>query len=126
MKDKSFIRRMICELVLRFPEIKIAYQYNKMSDTHILEVKPIEVFENNEAYQEFETDITIEFDGKFFPSSILFISEDSLNRVIHPEIEAVGLMFERTPNVTSQTSYHYNVEQEDYNTNDKKDYFIAA
>ncbi len=126
MNEKSYIRQKICELVLRFPKIKIAYQHNEMSDTHILEIKPVEVFDLNEAYQEFETNLTIEFDEKFFPHSILFISEDSLNSVTHPEFEAVGLMYEMVANISSQRSYHYNVEQRDYNTHDRKDYYIAA
>ena len=126
MNVKSYIKQKICELVLRFPIIKIAYQHNEMSDTHILEIKPIEVFDCNETYQEFETNITIEFDEKFFPASILFVSEDSLNRVTHPEFEAVGLMYDMVPNVSSQRSYHYNVEQRDYNTHDRNEYYIAA
>lgn len=126
MKKKSFIRKKICELVLRFPNIKIVYQHNEMSDTHILEIKPIEVFDLNKTYQEFETNITIEFDEKFFPDSILFVSEDSLNKVTHPEFEAVGLMYGMVPNVSSQRSYHFNVEQGEYNTHDRKDYYIAA
>jgi len=90
MNSREYIHNKINELVRRFPNIKIVYQFDEISDIHIIEVLPKDFFENNEEYKQYESEISFEFDNKFLPESVLFVSENSLNQVEIPELELVG------------------------------------
>jgi len=56
-----------------------------LNETHIIEVLPLTVYENNNSYKEAEGDLTFEFDKIFFPEDIMFVSENSLTRITKPQ-----------------------------------------
>jgi hypothetical protein len=57
---------------------------------HIVEVLPLCEYKDNIKYLEIESDLTFEFDNKFFPEAVLFVSADSLTKVLEPEIELIS------------------------------------
>lgn len=85
MKSKEYIFKNLRELVARFPQIKFRYQFDELEQTHIVEVTPLEVFEDDQNYKIAEGDLTFEFDRTFSPETVMFVSEHSLTRITNPE-----------------------------------------
>lgn len=85
MKSKAFIQDKLREMTNEFPYIIFQYQYDEYDETHIVEVFPLSEFDNNEPYKESEAELCYDFDKKFFPETLMFVSEDSLIRVNNPE-----------------------------------------
>jgi len=85
MDAKDFLKYRFEDIVDQIRTIKVSYEYWQYSDTHIIEVVPLEEFENNDLYQELEKDLYLEFNKRFFPSTLLISTENSLNRVSNPE-----------------------------------------
>lgn len=126
MNASAYIRKKICELIMQFPEIKLAYEFNQYSDTHIIEVLPLEVYKDDLAYHDAETDFAIEFDEKYSPSSILFVSEESLTRVIKPEIERAGWMYNLKPSISGSKTFNFEGAHIEYEAGKNNDYYLAA
>lgn len=85
MDSKTYIKNKLNEVSEVFPELTFCYQFAKSSQTHIVEVKPLESYESNEAYVQCEADFMFDFENEFFPETILFVSEDSLTQITEPE-----------------------------------------
>jgi hypothetical protein len=85
MNPKEFIKTRLNELRNFFPELSFKYKFNKITSTHIVDVRPVEYYESNEDYIRYEANFCYEFDNKFFPESIMFISEDSLTKIKDPD-----------------------------------------
>jgi hypothetical protein len=85
MKSKKYIDDKLHELVEKFPEVTLQYEFDELNETHIVEVLPQSVYDKNNLYKEAEGDLTFEFDQMFFPEEIMFVSEDSLTRVKKPQ-----------------------------------------
>lgn len=81
MKPSEFINKKIEYLKFKFKDIEIKYQYKITTDTHIIKISPLSLYENNIEYIMEEEDIENEF-NKLYPSEeLLFISEDSLTKI---------------------------------------------
>lgn len=81
MKPSEFINKKIEYLKFKFKDIEIKYQYKITTDTHIIKISPLSLYENNIEYVMEEEDIENEF-NKLYPSEeLLFISEDSLTKI---------------------------------------------
>lgn len=81
MKSFELIELKLNEFVTRFPQISFLYEFDEAEQTHIVEVRPLKIYEEDEAYKEAEGEFTYIFDRKFSPESLMFVSEDSLIRV---------------------------------------------
>ena len=64
-----------------FPEIHIRYEIRSNINSHIVEVIPVSVFNNNEDYLKAEISIEKQFERLFPDADIVFISEDSLTKI---------------------------------------------
>lgn len=67
-----------------FKVIKFRCQYNDLSKTYYIEVKPLDQFEQNEAYAKMEYDFCNSFEEKFADYDVLFVSDGSLCKVTNP------------------------------------------
>jgi hypothetical protein len=97
MDSKIYIKNKLNEISEIFPELIFRYQFDKSSMTHIIEVKPLESYQSNEAYVQCEADFMFDFENKFFPETILFVSEDSLTQITEPEFTIRKQIFVSSP-----------------------------
>jgi len=67
-----------------FKDIKFRCQYNDLSKTYYIEVKPLEQFEQNELYAKMEYDFCNSFEERFADYDVLFVSDGSLCKVTNP------------------------------------------
>lgn len=81
MRSEEFIFKNLEGLKARFPLIKFRHQYDELQYVHLVEVTPIDIYLENQAYKEAEGDLTYEFDRTFAPETIMFISLNSLTKI---------------------------------------------
>ena len=85
MKSKEYLRNRLNEISNVFPELILRYQFNENTETHIIEVKPLEIYQTNDEYIKCEAELLFDFENEFFPETLLFVSEDSLTQLTEPE-----------------------------------------
>lgn len=85
MTPKEYLKERLKSIFNSIKTINIKYQYCAEYDTHIVEVTPLNEFDNNNDYIAFERDLLFDFNELYFPSTLIFATEDSLNRVDNPE-----------------------------------------
>jgi len=85
MTSKEFIISNLNFIRILFSELTFKYKFYEENSTHVIEVQPVESFENDTDYIEVETNLTIEFDKLYSPESILFVSDNSLSKIKEPE-----------------------------------------
>jgi len=81
MKPSEFINKKIEYLKFKFKNIETKYQYKITTDTHIIKISPLSLYENNIEYIMEEEDIENEFTELYPFEELLFISEDSLTKI---------------------------------------------
>ena len=81
MDSKSFIINQLTSLINLMPELTIRYKHDWKYNTHIIEINPSSFFYHDEDYREYESVMEDFFTMHFPNENILFISEDSLNRI---------------------------------------------
>lgn len=89
----DYVKEQIELLAFMFPSGKYSYEYDKFSGMHIVQVKPLSLYNLNDDYKDFETKLSIDFDNNYYPESILFVSDESLNQVSNPEFEITGIFY---------------------------------
>ena len=62
-----------------FPETRVRYEHDKLSDTHFVEVVPNKVYHLNKRYIACESKMFDEFVDQFLYENIGFISDDALS-----------------------------------------------
>jgi len=85
MSPKEFIKARLNELRNIFPELSFKYKFNPNTSTHIVDVRPLDCYKENPDYIKYEADFGFEFDNRFYPETVLFVSEDSLTQISNPE-----------------------------------------
>lgn len=85
MNAKEFIKNRFNEIRNLFPELTFKYKFNEANFTHLIEVQPVETFENNLDYIKVEACFSIEFDKIYYPESLLFLSDNSLSKIDKPD-----------------------------------------
>ena len=93
MESKTYIIKKLEELKNLIENIEIKYEYRTSTNTHIIEINPISVFNNDNLYIQFEEDIQDEFESLFHFEEILFISEESLTKIRNVEFELLNETF---------------------------------
>jgi hypothetical protein len=83
----TYIKKFLEETHVIFPQLKFRCEFSLLSSTYIVEVKPLSVFTENEQYGKLEYDFAKEFESKFAGYMIMFVSDDSLNKVENPILE---------------------------------------
>ena len=80
-KAREYILDQLKELHIRVEGIKIRYEFNDDLNTHLVEVLPLSLYEDNQEYILAEMEFEEEFRTEFPEEEILFVSADSLNQV---------------------------------------------
>lgn len=86
MKSKEFLIEKLTEISSKFEDVKIRYEYRKNTNSHIVEVIPLAIFNNDKEYMVAEADLEDEFETLFPKEDIVFISEGSLTEIESPEL----------------------------------------
>ena len=76
-----------------FLSSKVRYEYDEKSRSHMIEVLPIEIYQQNDDYIEWESETFDEFISKYPSENICFISDDSLVKIDSPVFEKEGLYY---------------------------------
>jgi hypothetical protein len=87
MSPNDFIIDKLNQLVELFPDVMVRYKRDVENKTNIVEVLPLNIYENVEAYLEFESIFESEFETYFNDESIMFISEGSLTEIKNADLE---------------------------------------
>lgn len=81
----NYIINQLKTLHYKFPNSNMRYEFRENTKTHLIEVTPLE-FYNNESYMNAELELE-ELFLKEFSEEIIFISSDSLTKIIQPNFE---------------------------------------
>lgn len=90
MESKKFIKSKLESIHSLFKNMGVRYEYRDNISTHIIEVKPIDFFNNNNAYIDLEMQLEDEFYNLFPNEELLFVTMDSLTKINIPEFELAG------------------------------------
>lgn len=90
----KFITDGLRKLVYQFKGegIQIRYEFQKLTNVHLVEVLPFDLFEKNTDYILAETKLQDEFESRFGSETdeeIIFISDNSLNEIKEDEGEMI-------------------------------------
>jgi len=110
MESKEYLRNKLNEISSIFPELIFRYQFNENTETHIIEVKPLEAYQTNNVYIKYEAELMFNFENEFYPQTILFVSDDSLTQITQPEFTIQKQVF---VNPTLKANYRFLVDKED-------------
>jgi hypothetical protein len=69
------------------PKLSIRYKYEQTYNTHIIEVRPSFFYYEDSDYKEYESFFEDQFEESFPNENILFITEDSLNKIDSADYE---------------------------------------
>lgn len=75
------------KLSLLFEEhsyLEIRYEYKTTINSHIIEVKPVHCFNSDKKYIVKQIEIEKAFEDNFYGEEILFVTEDSLVKIVNP------------------------------------------
>jgi hypothetical protein len=86
MDAKAFLKERLSEVFNRVKSINIRYQYSESDDTHLIEVTPASEYNENGLYYQLERELLFDFNDRFFSSTILFLTEGSLNQISVPDL----------------------------------------
>jgi hypothetical protein len=85
MMSRQFLLEKLQLLVVDFPMIKCSYRFDKLSNTHLIEVVPDSIFNVSSEYSLAEEDVTFEFIRNFPDEGICFITDTSFTKIGEPE-----------------------------------------
>ncbi len=94
MTPNEFIISKLQSFIHDFPETRVRYEHDKLSDTHFVEVVPNEVYHLSERYIAWESKMFDEFVDQFPHENIGFISDDALVGLENIDFELKGLYFD--------------------------------
>lgn len=86
MDSKKYIEKELKTLAEHFPSVQIRYSFNKKIETHIVELTPIEEYNNNEQLDKYWISISLQFHKAFPNEEICFVSSDSSLAISNPEL----------------------------------------
>ena len=81
MDAKEFLINQLNRLIELRPELHIRYKKDDKYNTHIIEVNPSCYYYQDENYREYESNLEELFEDHFPKENILFITQDSLNKI---------------------------------------------
>lgn len=78
MKNSTtYLKEKLLLIIQEFTDIQIRYEYRETIESHIVEIIPNELFENNNFIMK-EAELTKAFFEKFPKEELIFISEESV------------------------------------------------
>ena len=86
MTSIDFIINELKSLHNKFTSSNIRYEFSNSSNTHLIEVTPLE-FYNSDSYMECELDLEDNFFRNYPSEDLIFISDQSLSKITNPIFE---------------------------------------
>ncbi|MBE7661511.1 hypothetical protein [Tenacibaculum finnmarkense] len=110
MDIKKHIIKKINDLVIAFPFMKVSYEVDSYSSSNYIKVLPSDSFYNDKGYQKFETELIMEFIGKFPNDEVVFVSDNCLIDVVNPIYEIEGELYKRNNFSFNTKTWSNNIE----------------
>jgi len=89
MKSIDYIKKELTILYNSNSSIEIRYEYNFLSNMHMIEIKPQELFESSE-FMQIEENFETSFIELFPGEELLFISSESISKIENSILELQG------------------------------------
>ena len=93
MTSNEYIINELNLLLEKVQNIRVRYEFDKMSSMHIIEIVPDDIYRDDAAYLEWEDDLFSRFIEKFPTENICFISDKSYIEVKNPIFVKEGVGF---------------------------------
>ncbi|MCS6795179.1 MAG: hypothetical protein RMJ97_08345 [Raineya sp.] len=81
---QKYIKSSLQKIVEKLPYLQIKYEYDDLSNTHLIEVLPLYAYEHDKSYIQLETEMLRELSEKYPYEDVAFVSENSLCRISKP------------------------------------------
>lgn len=94
MSSKEYIISQLNLFIHEFPQTRVRYEYDALSDTHFIEVVPNEVYHLNEKYIQWECDMYDNFIELFPYECLGFISDDAVIGLENIDYELRGVNYD--------------------------------
>ncbi len=90
MNSIELLKSELQELFSLIDGIEIRYEFKKSTFTHIVEVKPLDLFSSNNLYIEKEIELEEKFSELFPNEDLVFVSENSLSKIEEADLTLVS------------------------------------
>ena len=94
MTSNEFIISKLQSFIHDFPQTRVRYEHDKLSDTHFVEVVPNDIYHLSDKYIMWESRMFDEFVDQFPRENIGFISDDALVGLENVDFELKGIYFD--------------------------------
>jgi hypothetical protein len=91
---REFIRHSLDKFIVLFPQTRVRYEYDELSNIHTVEIVPNNVYHLDEVYIAWENNFTDKFIEKFPNQNICFLSDDALAGLESIHYELIGSKYE--------------------------------
>lgn len=95
MKAYDFIKDKLENLIDIFPQMKVSYEFEKLSNSHFIEVLPSKEFRENSKYSKYETNLIMDFITMYPNEDIVFVTENDLIEVNNPSFIKKGVLYDK-------------------------------
>lgn len=93
MTSQEYIILELNDFIVKFPQTRVRYEYDQLSDVHFIEIVPNNVYHLDQAYIVWESELYDRFIALFPDQNICFISDDALVGLDKIEFEIKGNEF---------------------------------
>ena len=114
---REYNKKKIRELVNRFSNAKVCYEYDNIADMHLIEVKPEEVYDSEE-FCDWLNDFYIESINLYPTEDITIFSEDEILKVENPQFVVEGELYENYNFATSEIKNNIKYSNSSLNVDD--------
>jgi len=87
MTSTEYIKNKLSQILSQFPEISCKYEFDAFSASHLIELKPSEIYFSNHSFKEKEIELLSEFIELYPFENITFITDDDLYKIESPIFE---------------------------------------
>ena len=96
MTSQEYIILELNDFIVKFPQTRVRYEYDQLSDVHFIEVVPKSVYHLDEAYIKWESELYDKFIASFPDQNICFISDDALVGLENVQLVLTGSVYDTT------------------------------
>ena len=113
MNAIEFVKEKLTQLIMKFPFVRVRYDYHEFSDTHSVEVVPNKFYHEDDNFNEWQKNTLIEFMSLYGNESLCFLTDDSILGLDKVDFELSGSFYAITPTVVSQAdNFFFNLSND--------------
>lgn len=94
MTSQEYIILELNDFIVKFPQTRVRYEYDLLSDVHFIEVVPNSVYHLDEAYIAWESELYDRFISSYPDQNICFISDDALVGLENIQLVLTGSVYD--------------------------------